>query len=89
MSLLLFGDKIKGLKKAAKVADFDEWLYEIHLRFVTLVEGNKKINKRLNGKHNIIEELKGKIDSVESKEPRDTYVQIRYIFRIRTLRQEV
>ena len=30
MSLLLFGDKIKGLKRAAKVADCDEWLYEIH-----------------------------------------------------------
>ena len=36
MRLLLFGDKIKRLKRAAKVADSDEWPYEIHQRFLTL-----------------------------------------------------
>ena len=35
MSLLLFGDKIKGLKKTAKVADCNEWLYKIHQILVT------------------------------------------------------
>ena len=36
MSLLLFEDKINGLKRASKVADCDEWLCELHERFVTL-----------------------------------------------------
>ena len=58
MSLLLFGDKIKGLKRATKVADCDEWLYEIHKRLVTLEEENKKLNERLDEKCKIIEELK-------------------------------
>ena len=43
MSWLLFGDKIKGLKRAAKVAGCDEWLYEINQRLVTLEEENKKL----------------------------------------------
>ena len=77
MSLLLFGDKIKGLKRATKVADCDEWLYEIHKRLVTLEEENKKLNERLDEKCKIIEELKNQIDSADSKEPSETHVQPR------------
>ena len=43
MSWLLFGDKIKGLKRATKLAGYDEWLYEINQRLVTLEEENKKL----------------------------------------------
>ena len=50
MSLLLFGDKIEGLKRAAKVTDYDEWLYEIHQRLVALEKENKKLNERLTEK---------------------------------------
>ena len=52
MSLLLFGDKIKGLKRVTKAADCDKWLYEIHQRLDKLEEENKKLNERLDEKEN-------------------------------------
>ena len=52
MSLLLFKDKIKRLKIATKVADCDQWFYEIQKRLVTLEEKDKKLNERLDGQSN-------------------------------------
>ena len=71
MSLLLFGDKINGLKRA----DCDECLYMkdtkdwLHWRKKTrnLMRGSMRKDKK-------IEELKGMFYSAKGKEPREPQV---------------
>ena len=57
ISFLLFGGKIKGLKRPSKVVDCDEWHFEIHQRLFTFEEENKKLDQRLNEKDIKIKEI--------------------------------
>ena len=68
MSTPLYSDKVKKIRRLAKVVDCDEWLYEIHQRYVILEQEKVRLNTNLLEKGKKIEELKAHIEEVINTE---------------------
>ena len=68
MSTPLYSDKVKKIRRLAKVVDCDKWLYEIHQRLVILEQDNVRLNTNLLEKEQQIEELKAQIEEVKNTE---------------------
>ena len=68
MSTPLNSDKVKKIKRLAKVVDCDEWLYEIHQRLVILEQDNVRLNNNLLEKEKQIEELRAQIEEAKNTE---------------------